>query len=195
MADLPRPVVGFYGGLDEYRMDVPLLLKLAAWLSEGGRAGTLVLLGPKQMDLSALEAQPNFRWIAQKPPEELPRYAAGFDVGMIPFLANEFNLASAPVKLKEYLALGFPVVATRLPAYEPYRELIHLADNHEDFLRQLELALAERRDTERAARRRAAVAGDSWDKVANSPRIASACPLVRPTQFAQIHTRLLPTLP
>jgi len=147
-------------------MDVPLLVKLAEWLRQGGRSGTLVLLGPKQMNLSALEAQPNFRWIAQKPPGELPRYAAGFDVGIIPFLANEFNLASAPVKLKEYLALGFPVVATRLPAYEPYRELIHLAESHEEFLRQVELAMAERCDADRAALRRAAVAGDSWEKVA-----------------------------
>lgn len=172
MADFSRPIVGFYGGLDEYRMDVALLLKVAAWLREDGRAGTLVLLGPKQMDLSALEAQPNFRWIGQKRPEELPRYAASFDVGMIPFVANAFNRAAAPVKLKEYLALGFPVAATRLPAYEPYEPLIHLADSHEEFLRALELALAERADPDRAARRRAAVAGDSWEKVAEA---AAAC--------------------
>ena len=115
--------------------------------------GTLLLIGPEQMDLSRVAAEPNVRRIGQLPPEQIAAYAAQFDVGIIPFLDNEFNRRCNPVKLKEYLALGFPVVATDLPAYRPYADLIVAAATHEQFLAALDRALAG--DDPAAARRRA----------------------------------------
>lgn len=159
--DLPRPIVGFYGGMDEYRMDAELMIKAARHV----RRGTLLLIGPAQMDLSRVKAESNVRHIGQLPPERLADYAAHFDVGIIPFLQNEFNRNCNPTKLKEYLALGYPIVAVRLPAFEKYAQLIYLADSHEQFLQALDRALEEN-DRSRVERRRAAVAGDSWDKVA-----------------------------
>jgi hypothetical protein len=50
------------------------------------------------------------------------------------------------VKLYEYLSAGKPVVATMLPELEPYAELIYRAEGPEDFLKQLEAALAESDD-------------------------------------------------
>jgi glycosyltransferase involved in cell wall biosynthesis len=159
--DLPRPIVGFFGGMDDYRMDAELMIRIA----RRAAPGTLLLIGPEQMDLSRVKAEPNVRHIGQLPPEQLADYAAHFDVGVIPFLRNEFNLRSNPIKLKEYLALGFPVVATDLPAYEPYAGLIATAETHEQFLDALGHALAED-DPELPRRRRAAVAGDDWDRIA-----------------------------
>lgn len=158
---LPRPIVGFFGAMDEYRMDVELMIQIARQVP----SGTLLLIGPAQMDLTRLLAEPNIRHIGQLQPQDLPRYAAHFDVGVIPFLRNTFNEACNPVKLKEYMALGFPVAATRLTAFDSYKELIHLADTREQFALALGAALTER-DMGRAERRRAAVAGDSWDKIA-----------------------------
>ncbi len=161
MRGLPRPIVGFFGAMDEYRMDVDLMVRIARHIP----GGTLLLIGPAQMDLSRVLAEPNVRHIGQVPPQDLARNAAHFDVGVIPFLRNEFNELSNPVKLKEYMALGFPVAATRLSAFAPYDQLIHLADTHEQFIAGLDAALAEK-DVTLAERRRAAVAGDSWDKIA-----------------------------
>jgi len=163
MTHLPRPIVGFYGAMDDYRMDLALLIKLARRIAPG----TLVMIGPKQMDLSRLEAEPNVTCIGQLPPAELPAYAAQFDVGIIPFLDNDFNRQCNPIKLKEYLTLAFPVVATRLPAFEPYERLITLAESHEPFLDAVDRILKQDDDPQLQKRCRNAVAGDSWDTIAD----------------------------
>lgn len=161
MRDLPRPIVGFYGGMDEYRMDVELMIKIARHI----HPGTLLLIGPKQMDLSRVLAENNVKHVDQIPPSELAIHAAHFDVGIIPFLQNEFNQMCNPTKLKEYLALGYPIVAMALPAFQPYESLIYTANSPEDFLAGLDKALKEN-DSSLTEQRRAAVAGSSWDKVA-----------------------------
>jgi hypothetical protein len=161
LRDLPRPIVGFYGAMDDYRMDVDLMIKIARRVAPG----TLLLIGPEQMDLSRVKAEPNVRLVGQITPEQVADYAGHFDVGVIPFLRNEFNLKSNPIKLKEYLGLGFPVVATDLPAYAPFVDLISAVETHEQFLDALGRALAED-DPDLTRRRRQAVAGDDWDRVA-----------------------------
>ncbi len=171
LKNLPKPLVGFYGGMDEYRMDKELMLRVARRIAPG----TLVLIGPEQMDLSALKAEPNVVPLGQLPPEQLASHAAHFDVGIIPFLRNEFNRLCNPIKLKEYLALGFPIVATSLPAYEPYQGLIRTAETHDEFLGELDQALADH-DHELTRRRRQAVVGDDWDRVAARMARMLECP-------------------
>ena len=161
MRDLHKPIIGFYGGMDEYRMDVELMIKIARHV----HPGTLLLIGPKQMDLSRVLAEPNARHIDQVSPNELAAYAAHFDVGIIPFLQNEFNEMCNPTKLKEYMALGYPIVVMRLPAFKPYESLIYTANSHDEFLAKLDHALKEN-DLSLIEKRRTAVAGSSWDKVA-----------------------------
>lgn len=161
MRDLHKPIIGFYGGMDEYRMDVELMIKIARHI----HPGTLLLIGPKQMDLSRVLAEPNVKHIAQIPPHELAVHAAHFDVGIIPFLQNEFNKMCNPTKLKEYLALGYPIVAMMLPAFKPYESLIYTANSHKDFLTRITTALQENTPSI-IEKRRTAVAGSSWDIVA-----------------------------
>ncbi len=171
LRDLARPIVGFYGGMDDYRMDKELMIKVARHVAPG----TLVLIGPEQMDLSTVKAEPNVRHVGQMAPERLASYAAHFDVGIIPFLRNEFNRLCNPAKLKEYLALAFPIVATSLPAYEPYAGLIATAETHDQFLGELDRAIADH-DPGLARRRRDAVAGDDWEKVSARMARMLECP-------------------
>jgi glycosyltransferase involved in cell wall biosynthesis len=173
LAGLGRPIVGFFGGMDDYRMDAELMVEVARHVAP--RGGSLLLIGPEQMDLSRVLAEPNVRHVGQVAPEALAALAAHFDVGIIPFLRNEFNRLCSPVKLKEYLALGFPVVATDLPAYAPYAGLIAAAGTHDQFLGALDRALSDR-DPGASARRRAAVAGDDWDRVAARMAHLLGCP-------------------
>ena len=161
MRDLPKPLIGFYGGIDEYRMDVDLMIKIARHIAPG----TLVLIGPRQMDLSRVLAEPNIKHIDQIPPNDLATYAAHFDVGIIPFLQNDFNKNCNPIKLKEYLALGFPIVVISLPAFEIYQSIIYIANSHDEFLMGIDKALQEN-DSSLIEQRRAMVAESSWDKVA-----------------------------
>jgi hypothetical protein len=171
--NLKRPIVGFYGGMDDYRMDKELMIKIAKRIAPA----TLLLIGPEQLDLSSVKAEPNVVHIPQLPLEDLPKYVAHFDVGIIPFLRNEFNRRCNPTKLKEYLALGFPVVAMKLPAFERYSDLIYTAETHDEFLEKLAQAMADD-DRDLAKRRRAAVADGDWNKVANAMAQMLACPEV-----------------
>jgi hypothetical protein len=171
LRNLPRPIVGYYGGLDDYRMDKELMIKVARHIAPG----TLVLIGPDQMDLSTVKAEPNVVHIGQMLPEELGSHAAHFDVGIIPFLRNEFNRLSSPIKLQEYLALSFPIVATSLPAYEPFAGLVATAETHDEFLENLDRALVDH-DPALAGRRRAAVQGNDWELVTSKMARMLACP-------------------
>jgi len=165
LSGLSRPILGFFGGMDDYRMDVELMVASARFAAS--RGGSLVLIGPEQMDLSRVKAEPNVRLVGQVPPEDLPRLAAHFDVGIIPFLRNDFNRLCSPIKLKEYLAIGFPVVATSLPAYKPYEGLIATVETHTEFLEALERALLEPNPKAASRNRRSAVESDDWNRVAD----------------------------
>jgi hypothetical protein len=67
-----------------------------------------------------------------------------------------------PLKLKEYLAAGNPVVSTALPEVESYKEIIYIAKHKEQFVKYVELAISEN-DEESKKRRSEYVKYDSWD--------------------------------
>jgi len=56
----------------------------------------------------------------KRPFQELPRYGRTFDAAVIPFRINDLTVSVSPIKLKEYLAMGKPVVSTALPAVVDY---------------------------------------------------------------------------
>jgi glycosyltransferase involved in cell wall biosynthesis len=114
IARLPRPVLGYFGLMSADWVDVPLLVHLARRFAHG----SLVLLGKVAMDLSELEKLPNVHILGRKPFESLPGYCKGFDVGLVPFPISEVTLNANPLKAREYLAAGLPVVSTPIPEVE-----------------------------------------------------------------------------
>ena len=68
-----------------------------------------------------------------------------FDVAVLPFVVNELTLASNPLKVREYLAAGLPVVATPLPEVVRLNSLLRTASTQEEFLHQIEAFLNEGR--------------------------------------------------
>jgi glycosyltransferase involved in cell wall biosynthesis len=109
----PGPVIGFWGLIADW-VDVALLRHVADAFS----GGTLVLLGEARTDLSLLAGARNVRLLGRRPYAELPRYAKAFDVALLPFKVNELTLAANPLKVREYLAAGLPVVSTAIPEVE-----------------------------------------------------------------------------
>jgi hypothetical protein len=67
-----------------------------------------------------------------------------------------------PLKIREYLASGKPVVSITTPVTSQFADYLYLADTHEDFLAAIERALREETPERRAARMES-VAGMSWD--------------------------------
>jgi glycosyltransferase involved in cell wall biosynthesis len=154
---LRRPVIGFFGLIAEW-IDLPLLAEVARRRPEW----TLLLIGKATVDLAPLRGLANVRWLGQKRYEALPAYCRAFDVGVIPFRIEELTLKANPLKLREYLAAGLPVVSSDLPEVGKYGDLVHLAAGVDGFVAAIEAALGER--SEAAARARVeAMKNESWE--------------------------------
>lgn len=153
LKDLPRPLIGYFGALRDHAVDGNLLLRVAKSFSDA----TIVLVGPSTMDLSKLEALPNVRIFGAQQYERIPSFGVGFDVAIMPWLDNEWIRNCNPIKLKEYLALGLPVVSTYFPEAE--RWPIRTARGADEFVAEVCAALADPGDP---ALLRASVVGESW---------------------------------
>lgn len=154
IANLPHPVIGFFGLVEDW-VDVRLMAKVAEHFSHG----SLVVLGKVKTDVSALEKLPNVHLLGRKPYQELPKYCKGFDVALNPFVINELTLNANPLKVREYLAAGLPVVSTAIPEVEILGQC-RIGRDDEGFIREIEEALKE--NTTRAERSEA-IKSESWD--------------------------------
>ena len=126
---IPRPRLGFFGGLDDYVVDMDLLRRTA----EENPDASLVLIGDANYPMDELTRLPNVHWLGYRPYSAIPAMGRGFDVALMPWLDNEWIRFANPIKLKEYLALGLPVVSTDYPEVEAYRDRVHVAADRDAF--------------------------------------------------------------
>lgn len=158
LASIPAPRIGFFGGIDDYVVDLALLHDVAKRFPDA----SLVLIGDATCSLDELAAQPNVYLLGARPYATIPAYGSGFDVALMPWLQNDWIQACNPIKAKEYLALGLPVVTIWYPEAVRYEHVMSTARSHEEFLG----AIARVLDGEPPAspeRCRAAVSDASWD--------------------------------
>jgi len=107
MTDLPRPVFGYIGVVDE-RIDYELLARLA-----DSTQGSVVMVGPwTKVDAASFPRRDNLHWLGGRDFSDLPRYAKTFDVCIMPFAMNEATRFINPTKALEYMATGRPIVST-----------------------------------------------------------------------------------
>jgi glycosyltransferase involved in cell wall biosynthesis len=121
--------------------------------------GSLVLLGKVAMDLGALQRLPNVHLLGRQPYATLPAFCKGFDVGLIPFPINEVTLNANPLKAREYLAAGLPVVSTAIPEVEVLGRC-RIGPDPASFVAQIRLAL---KQPGPCAGRSDGVRGESWE--------------------------------
>lgn len=156
---LQKPVIGFFGLISRDWIDFDLLRYIAL-----ARPGwSVALIGRSAQDIPDLSSYKNIIFLGSKDYTALPAYAKAFDAAIIPFVISELTTNANPVKTKEYLAAGKPVVATKIPELEHYRPWVSIADNYEQFVSQIESAL--KNDCDILKRQRSeAVKDDSWDE-------------------------------
>lgn len=156
LAALPQPVLGFYGLIEDW-LDQELL----AYLAERHPEWSIALVGRVCVDTSRLNGLPNVHFLGRKPHAELPLYCKGFSVGMIPHQVNELTRHMNPIKLREYLSAGLPVVSTALPEVRHYGEHCIIAETYAEYERGVEQAIRE--DTPETRRQRsAAMQWETW---------------------------------
>lgn len=118
LTNIPRPRVGYFGLFDE-RSDQRLLAELAKKLPQI----SFVITGRVEVETSRLNAIPNVYFTGAVAYEDLPSIAAGWAACVLPYVQNKLTDAINPLKLKEYLATGRPVVSTPIPEavrFAPY---------------------------------------------------------------------------
>jgi len=157
IAALPRPILGFWGLIQDW-VDVDLLARVARARPDW----SIALIGDIATDVSKIRGQPNVHLMGRRPYRVLPRYAEAFDAGIIPFKVNELTRAVNPIKLREYLAAGLPVVSTALPEVEDYRPHVDIANDADRFIEACETA-TQNDNAHRAAARREAMRRETWD--------------------------------
>jgi glycosyltransferase involved in cell wall biosynthesis len=156
-ASLRRPVVGYFGLIAAWTD-----LELIEWLAHSRPDWTFLLVGHASVDVSALASLSNIRLVGAQPYESLPGWAKAFDVAIIPYRLNQQVRNANPLKLREYLATGKPVVSVASPEINRFSDLVHVADGRESFLAGIESALSH--DTlEKRQQRMAAVRSMSWE--------------------------------
>jgi len=158
VANIPRPRLGYFGAIEPWLVDQELIKRAARERPEW----QWIFIGNKSRGLE-IEDLPNMHFLPPVPYAELPRYAAGFDVCVLPWETEQsFTSYGSAIKVREYLATGKPVVISPLPEYEPMRDVLRIARTRDDFLRLVEEALHES-DPVMKEHRRAAVASGTWD--------------------------------
>jgi len=152
---LPRPVLGFVGLVAEW-VDVTLLEQLARHYAHG----TLVIVGRSDIDVTALAARPNVVLTGRLPYEQLPSLLKCFDVALCPFREDALSRAASPLKVREYLAAGLPVVSSPMPEVERLG-LCRVARGLRGFVEEIDAALAE--DGGLSSDRSATMRHQSWE--------------------------------
>ncbi|MES9856592.1 MAG: glycosyltransferase [Sedimenticola sp.] len=155
-ADLPddgRPIAGFYGSLSEW-LDRSLLMQVIRQLPEWH----FVFIGKADIDMSDLQRLHNVTLLGPRPHHKLPGYSQHWDVSLLPFVDNPQIRACNPLKLREYLATGRPVVSTEFPAALTYQGLVQVVSSAEEMTRAIR---SSRYDSD-AGNRQAAVTGHTW---------------------------------
>ena len=158
IARIAGPRLGYFGAVDPWLVDQELIKRAARehpqwqWIFIGNLARGTELAG-----------LPNVHFFKSVPYQDLPRYAAGFDVCVLPWVTEHaFTSYGSAIKVREYLATGKPVVIAALPEYEPMRDVLRIAYNRDEFMSLLADALQETGTVQKAARQ-ASVQDGTWD--------------------------------
>jgi glycosyltransferase involved in cell wall biosynthesis len=123
---IPHPRIGYLGNIFSH-LDYPLLEELFQLNPQWH----LMLVGPVENHerVVKLRSLKNVHFVGPRPYSQVPSVLRQMDVGLIPFLDNTFTRAINPLKLYEYLAVGLPTVATKLPELDRFKNVIWLPRN------------------------------------------------------------------
>jgi glycosyltransferase involved in cell wall biosynthesis len=160
IARLPHPVLGYFGGLDPWKIDIPLLTGIARLRPDWSLAFVgYVWFG---FDASPFAALPNVHVLGPQDYADIPGFMKGMDVGLMPFPLNDITRNGDALKCYEYLAAGLPVVGRDVPVARRLKGLVEIADTAEEFVAACERVLADRSMTPEARSR--ATAAHDWSR-------------------------------
>jgi glycosyltransferase involved in cell wall biosynthesis len=172
MADVVRrgkPILGYFGALASW-FDYDLVHAVASARPDV----SVVLIGPdydgslRKWRHGAGELPANLVLVPPVSYDRLPAQAAWFDAAMVPFLVNDITLATSPLKLYEYFALGLPVISTPLPECVRHQPAVLISGDAAGFAAAADRALALRDDPAHRALLAREAAENDWRRRAGA---------------------------
>ncbi len=166
MKNIEKPIIGFFG-LIEHWIDIQLI----KYLAENNRSWNIVLIGQCAADVESISDLENVHLLGKKEYIDLPNYASLFDVAILPYIDSYQIKYCSPLKLREYLATGVPVVSVDFPEIKGFADIIGIATSYSSFEECVQKALNE--DSNEARDQRVnSVRSSTWestsDKVFNA---------------------------
>jgi UDP-galactopyranose mutase len=127
------------------------------------------MIGPTaKISPDSLPRRDNIHWLGMKEYTDLPKYFAGWNVGIMPFALNDATRFISPTKTPEYLSAGLPVVSTAIrDVVRPYGDLglARIAHSAEEFVTAAEEAMASDMGLKWRERADEFLKSLSWDSV------------------------------
>lgn len=143
VATIPRPRAGFVGSIDAHTFAPAFFNDVAALLPEV----QFILVGGCSLPDGWCPAE-NVHLLGQKDYSEVASYMASCDVLLMPWNDSPWIKACNPIKLKEYLAVGRPVISTSFDELDHWQDVVDVHDDAAGFAAAITAALEQDRDPE-----------------------------------------------
>ena len=144
IAGLPAPRIGFFGALRGHAVDFDLLGRVADRIAPG----SLVLMGDRSDHLGDLAARPNVHLLAPRPHAAMPSCWSALSAAILPYRQTAWTWGIDPIKLREAMAMGLPILGTAIPATVAHADRVDIVDPAKDFGEALASALSRPRPVE-----------------------------------------------
>ena len=129
LQNIPKPRIGYTGLIDD-RLDWNLIDYLLKELPDI----SFVFIGKKEKDFRNLSNKKNFYYINPIPHQEIPAALNSLDILILPYKVNDFTQNINPLKLKEYLASGRPIIGSPLREIEKFYPYVTIARGPEEWV-------------------------------------------------------------
>ena len=121
------------------------------------------MIGRVAVPDSEVPRRPNIVYLGRRPYETLPAYGKAFTAAIIPYHLTQQVLHANPIKLREYLAMGRPIVSVSTPEIDKFAEVVAIARNREEFLARLDEAVGKGLSKEQVERHTKLASTMTWD--------------------------------
>ncbi|PSV93143.1 glycosyltransferase [Photobacterium angustum] len=131
--DKDKKNIGFYGSLNNW-LDYNLLQQLALARPQL----QFYLLGNKECHQVQQLQNENIHLLPAIPHHQLASYLQHWHIAILPFINNQQIKMCNPLKLREYLAAGCPVISSKYKAATEYSPLVSIATTQIEWLSEID---------------------------------------------------------
>ena len=157
--EISPPIIGYFGLIDD-RIDLELIKYIALKRPEWN----FVFIGRIDFPENPCHNMINVHFLGKKTYNDLPLYGARFSIGIMPYKPNHrMNINCNPLKLREYLSIGIPIVSAQLPQVELFNDVVSIANTPEEYISSIEKLLMEKDLIKYKKLRQDRVKGATWD--------------------------------